>query len=156
MGAVIKIDKQKDAADTTEIRVRAVLVDLGLDEHSGEPLSSLVIEPDLDMDPVGTPPWREDIVPNQVLILDILRELFSEDGGTQADVRAIMLERGVRDKRWMRSSFRYAWTALLRKDLIEAVGRTQRFVVVNENAIMTIDPPQSQAPMSPPMQDQIG
>ena len=139
--AVIKIDKQKDAADDAEIEVRAVVVDLGLNEHSGEPLSSLAIEYDPNVDPVGMPAWREDLVPNQVMILDILRELFSEDGGTAADVRAVVRERGLRDKRWMRTSFQNAWNALRKKDLIEPVGRTQRFVVVDDNAIKPIDEP---------------
>lgn len=137
--AVIKIDKQKDSADDAEIEIRAVVVDLGMNEHSGEPISSLAIEYDPNVDPVGTPAWREDLVPNQVMILDILRELFSEAGGTSAEIRAVIRERSLRPGRWMRTSFQNAWNALLKKDLIERVGRTQRYVVVDENAIKHID-----------------
>lgn len=127
--AIVTTDKQKDAADTGEIEVVAQVVDLGTDPVSGEPLSSLVTTPDLLADPFPDAPWRADIVPNQALILDILRELFSETGGTDAQVRQIVRERGVRSQRWINTSFRSAWNRLLQRDLIERVGNTQRFVV---------------------------
>jgi hypothetical protein len=145
------MDKQKDTADTGEIEIVARVIPLGVDLHTGEPISSLVSTPDMLADPVPQAPWREHIVDNQVAILAILREMFSEDGGTEAQVRAIMKEKGIRDQRWINSQFHNAWNSLKRKDLIERVARTARFVVVDENAIIGIDerltePPNGQDP----------
>jgi hypothetical protein len=131
--AVLTTDKQKDAADTGEIDIKAQVIDLGVDER-GEPLSSLVTTPDLLGDPFPDAPWRADIVPNQALILDVLREMFSETGGTDAQVRVVVRERGLRDQKWLNSQFRAAWNRLLQKDLIERVGNSQRYVVVESNA----------------------
>lgn len=137
--AVLVMDKQKDSADTGEIAIKARVVDLGIDSYSGEPLSSLVTTPDLFGDPVPAPPWRENIAVNQVIILDVLREMFSEDGGSMAEVRSIVRERGIRDQKWINSQFANAWNRLRSKDLIERVGRSAKYRVVDENATMTID-----------------
>jgi hypothetical protein len=129
--AVITTDKQKDAADTGEIEVVARVVELGVDPVSGEPLTSLVTTPDLLSDPFPDAPWREHSATNQGLILAILRELFSEQGGTRAEVRAALRERGLRDQKWINNSFGRAWNSLLGRDAIERLGNTQRFVAVD-------------------------
>lgn len=139
MTAVIKIDKQKDAADTGEINVKAELIELGTDPFTNQPLSSLVTTPELFSDPFPRAPWREDIVPNQVAILDIIRDMYSEQGGTVAEVRAILRERGGHSPKWLKSGFAYAWNALLGKDCIERVGSSPRYIVVDSIATKSID-----------------
>jgi hypothetical protein len=134
------IDKQKDAPDTDAIEFEMRSIDLGVDPYTNEPTTSLAVEASgVLMDPFEAAPWRADLQRNQVVILDILRELFSETGGTRADVRTALRERGVRDTKWINNSFGHAWNSLLEKDLIERVGTTQRFVVVNDNATVAIN-----------------
>lgn len=129
--AVLTMDKQKDAADTGEIEIKATLVDLGHDPLTGEPLSSLVTTPDLFNDPFPEAPWREAAMGNQALILAVLRELFSEAGGTKAEIRAAVKERGLRDQKWINNMFGKAWNQLLANESIERVGTSQRFVAVD-------------------------
>ena len=131
--AVITTDKQKDAADTGEIEIAAQVIDLGADPLTGEPLTSLVTTPDLFSDPFPGAPWRneQDMTTNAGLILAVLRELFSESGGTKAEVRAAVKERGLRGAKWINNSFGGAWDRLLQGDLVERVGTSQRFVAVN-------------------------
>lgn len=131
--AVLTMDKQKDAADSGEIDIKATVVDLGFDQLTGEPLSSLVTTPDLFGDPFPEAPWRAASVGNQALILAVLRELFSESGGTKAEVRAAVRERGLRDQAWLNNMFGKAWNQLLQKEAIERLGTTQRFVAVDDN-----------------------
>lgn len=142
--AVLTMDKQKDSADTGEIEIKAQVVPLGLDEFTGEPISSLVTTPDVFADPIPLAPWREDLGANQVVILSVLRELFSEEGGTKAEVRRACVERKGFDQRWLNNSFGGAWNRLVQKDMIERVGRSARYVVNEERAaIKTIDDDES-------------
>jgi len=137
MKAVIKIDKQKDAADTAEIPLRAELVDLGVDPLTGEPLSSLVVSPDLFADPFETRPWVEGLTETMILILDTLRTMFSEHGGTKGEVAKVLKERTARMRgRWASSTFYESWDKLAKRDMIEPLGgKGVRFVVVDDNAI---------------------
>lgn len=132
--AVLVTDKQKDGPDTAEIDIKAIVVDLGHDPLTGEPLSSLVTTPDLFGDPFPEAPWREASVGNQGLILGVLRDLFSEAGGTKSEVRAAVRERGLRDQKWINNMFGQAWNQLLQRDAIERVGNSQRFMAVDPDA----------------------
>ena len=132
--AVMTTDKQKEGPDDIEIDIRATLIDLGHDPLTGEPLSSLVTTPDLFGDPFPEAPWREASMGNQALILAVLRDVFSEAGGTKAKVRAMVRERGLRDQKWINNSFGHAWNQLLHRDAIERIGNTQRFIAVDPGA----------------------
>lgn len=129
--AVLTTDKQKEGPDDLEIEIKATLVELGPDPLTGEPLTSLVTTPDLFSDPFPEAPWREAAMGNQALILAVLRELFSEAGGTKAEVRAAVRERGLRDNKWINNMFGKAWNQLLQNESIERVGTSQRFIAVD-------------------------
>lgn len=129
--AVLTMDKQKDAADSGEIDIKAVVVDLGVDPLTGERLSSLVTTPDLFGDPFPEAAWREHAATTEVLILSILREFFSETGATRSEARTAMVERLGRDRKWVNSRMYAAWNRLLQRELIERVGTSQRYVAVD-------------------------
>lgn len=131
--AVLTTDKQKDGPDDLEIEIKATMIELGEHPLTGERLSSLVTTPDLFSDPFPEAPWREASMGNQGLILAVLRELFSEAGGTKAEVRAAVRERGLRDAKWINNMFGKAWNQLLRNESIERVGTSQRFMAVDES-----------------------
>jgi hypothetical protein len=126
----LTVDKQKDAPDTDAITLDLERVELGRDELTGEALSSLIVLPDLVLDPFPAEAWRLVKNENQALILSILAEQFSEAGGTRAEVAAVLRERGQRgEAKYRRATFYDAWNAILKKDLIERVHGTQRFIL---------------------------
>jgi hypothetical protein len=128
----LTVDKQKDAPDTDEMMLDLERVELGRDETTGEELSSLVVLPDLVLDPFPTESWRLVKNENQALILNILAGQFSERGGTRAEVAAVLREQGQRgDLKYRQSTFYDAWNAILKKDLIEQVRGTQRFILTD-------------------------
>lgn len=128
----LSVDKQKDAPDADEVILDLEQVELGRDEATGEPLSSLVVIPDLVLDPFPTAHWRTVATENQSLILSILAGQFSEAGGTLAQVMALLREQGQRGEvKYRKSTFYDAWNAILKKDLIERVPGTQRFILTD-------------------------
>jgi hypothetical protein len=136
--AVLTMDKQKDAADTGEIDIKAEVVDLGIDELTGERLSSLATTPDVFGDPFPEPEWRANLVPNQAEIMHIMIEFFSQTGATIAQVRAILRERGA-SKSHLGRGVAYAWQRLIEKDLIERVRTSERYVVAEDVMPRNID-----------------
>lgn len=128
----LTVDKQKDAPDTDAITLDLESVDLGRDDVTGEALSSLVVLPDLVLDPFPVDPWRLVKNDNQALILNILAGQFSERGATQAQVMALLREQGQRgDIKYRKSTFYDAWNAILKKDLIEQIPGSQRFILTD-------------------------
>jgi RecA-family ATPase len=126
----LTVDKQKDAPDTDAITLNLEAVELGHDPTTGEALSSLVVLPDLVLDPFPVAPWRMVKNENQALILQILGEQFSEHGGTRAEVAGVLRELGQRgEAKYRRATFYDAWNAILKKDLIERIPGTQRFIL---------------------------
>lgn len=120
----LQIDKSKNAADDVKVDLELFLAEL---DGGG---SSLVVGPPLAAATAGKP-WHEGLTDNQAMIMDILHELFSERGATRADVRRVLRERGQRGElKYAESSFSYAWNGLLKKDKIEVIAGTQRFVAV--------------------------
>lgn len=131
MTARLTVDKQKDGADTGAVDFEMVRVEGGTDPETGRDLSSLALKitSDLFSGPLERP-WRENLPENQSMILDILHEQFSERGGTRAEVAAVLRERGrTGERRFVKSSFHTAWNELLKKDRIEQVPGTQRFMI---------------------------
>ncbi len=129
--ARLTTDKQKDGPDTESTDFEMVPVELGEDPETGEPITSLVVNTAVVVDP-ATRPWREGLAENQALILDILHEHFSARGGTRAEVMSVMRERARRgDGKWVKSSFYAAWNALLEKGLIGKVPGGERFAPVD-------------------------
>lgn len=131
----LTVDKQKDAPDTDAVMLDLESVELGRDETTGETLSSLVVLPDLVLDPFPVESWRAVKNENQALILSILAEQFSEHGGTRAEVAALLRERGQRgEAKYRRTTFYDAWNAILAKDLIERAGGplSQRFILTDK------------------------
>lgn len=120
---VLEIDKSKNAAD--DVRVELELFTAELD-GGGE---SLVVGAPLSV--AGGAPWRDGLTENQAIIMDILLEHFSEQGGTKAEISAVLRERGQRGEvKYAKSSFYLALDALLKKDRICRVHGSQRFVAV--------------------------
>jgi hypothetical protein len=135
----LTVDKQKDAPDTDEMMLDLETVELGRDELTSEALSSLVVLPDLVLDPFPTAPWRLVKNENQALILSIMAEQFSEAGGTRAEIAAVLREQGQRGgAKWTKTTFYDAWNAILKKDLIERVHGTQRFILSDVAASNTL------------------
>lgn len=124
------VDKQKDGPDTEQIDFNLQSVDLGPDPATGLPTSSLVAVAAEFADPFPAAPWREGLAENQALVLQIMVEQFSERGGTRAEIASVLREQGQRGgPKYVRSSFYYAWDQLLKKDRIEPLAGTQRFVL---------------------------
>jgi hypothetical protein len=118
---VLTTDKQRHLPD--DVRIDLELFECDLDDGG----TSLVVGPPISV--VDPAPWREGLTDNQALIMDILHEQFSERGGTQAQVHAVLKERGQRgEARYAKSSFYLAWDALLKKDKLAQVHGSQRFV----------------------------
>lgn len=130
----LTVDKQKDAPDTSEIMIDLESIDLGRDELTGEALSSLVLIPDLVIDPFPTAPWHsiEILNANQKMICEVLRELFDEGGGTRSEVAGAWRERGgwTGGGKWPKNTFYRAWDELLKKDIIGKIEGSQRFRLI--------------------------
>ena len=127
--ATISTSKQKDMEEDTGFQIEMERVDLGLDPHSGRPLSSLALKP---YDPFWTPPdrpepeHRANLVPNQAAILEVLREhANNEYGATNAEIRAFIKE--TKGYEMHRGSCGTALDALIKSSLITRIG--QRFVL---------------------------
>lgn len=134
MRAQLKIDKQKDGPDTAVVDLELRPVDLGDLDDNGEPLTSLVVSTDVFITPTIAP-WREGLPDRQRMIIDILDEMFSTDGGTRAEVMGVIRERNGGAGRWARSSFYAAWDKLRDDGRIERVEGTQRFLVIMPTVI---------------------
>lgn len=128
---VLETDKQRHLPD--DVRVELELFECELDDGT----TSLVVGPPISAAPTLAP-WREGLTDNQALIMGILHEQFSERGGTQQQVHQVLKERGQRgEAKYSKSSFHLAWNTLLKKDKIERVHGTERFVLAvtdNEDA----------------------
>jgi hypothetical protein len=133
MRARLVVDKQKDGPDTESVEFVMVPVELGR-SPDGEALSSLAVSASAFLEPFPIAPWREGLTENQGMIVDILRELFSERGGTKAEVAGALRERGQRGgPKFIKTSFHYAWNSLLKKDKLHRIKGSQRFVWVDEH-----------------------
>jgi hypothetical protein len=131
MHATLSIDKQKDAPDTASVDLRLDPVELG-PGPTGEPLSSLVVCTSV-FQSATVRPWLEGLPGRQAQIVEIINELFSEAGGSRAEVIGALRERGgAGPDGYNRNAFGAAWNSLLRKDLIERVAGTQRYVTAGD------------------------
>lgn len=125
---VLESDKQRHLTDDARIEMELFVCEL----DSGG--TSLVVGPPVS-GPAVVAPWREGLTENQALIMDVLTEHFSEQGGTKAEIRAVLKERGQRgEAAYAKSSFYLAWDALLKKDRVQQVHGTQRFLAVITDA----------------------
>lgn len=130
LAARLRMDKQKDQADTGVIDLEMVVVDGGTDDETGRDLSSLVAALPVFATAGGSRPWRDDLPKNQANIVDVLYEHFGMLGGTYARVKAIVDERfGVMPK----SSYSTAWKVLVEGGVIMRVESTERYVLASLN-----------------------
>jgi hypothetical protein len=127
--ARLTIDKQKDGPDTASVDLELVPVELDGVDDNGEPLNSLVVRTDVFVAPTMAP-WREGLPERQGLLIDILDEQFSTDGGTRAEVMAVLRERAGAGGKWAKSAFYTAWDRLREAGRIERIEGTQRFLVI--------------------------
>lgn len=96
--ATISMDKQKDGDESTSFEVQLRVMDLGVDEESGRPLSSLALE---RWDPFHVPErvepdWRANLTSNQGEVADAMLEHSDESGATRAQVLVWIKERRAR------------------------------------------------------------
>lgn len=126
MDAKLTTDKQKDAPDTEAVAFKMLSVSVGTDHETGEPVTSLVVNTQTFID-AHVAPWLEKLPERQGRILDVMTSSFDEHGATASQVLAILHERGW-SKDYPKSSFYYAWNALIKKDRIEKVAGTERWL----------------------------
>lgn len=128
--ARLVVDKQKDGADTASVDFEMIPIDLGIVDENGEPITSLALSTNVFLNPLVAP-WRDGLAENQGMIIDIMIEMFSERGGTRAEIAAALRERGQRGSlKYVKSSFHAAWNQLLKRDRLAVVSGTQRYVVM--------------------------
>lgn len=127
--ARIVVDKQKDGADTASIDFEMTKIDLGIDSETGRVLDSLALRVTTELfSAPSTRPWLEGLPERQTLIMEILYDQFRAEGGTRAEIMAVVRERGNRGEfKYVKSSFYAAWVALLEKGRIGRIDGTQRF-----------------------------
>lgn len=121
----VSLDKQKDGAESFKAELRLAVVDLGMDPHTGEDLSSLAVQPaDPFSDPVGAaqPPWFADLTENQGKIMGVLRDHSDETGATQAQILRWLKER---HQPMHQSSASTALVALKKVGLVDSMGASR-------------------------------
>lgn len=131
--ARLVVDKQKDGADTAVVTFEMTPVPLGEHPETGEEMTSLVLDTQAFINAAPPAPWREDMPEKLSRIIDVLDELFSEEGGTRSEVLSALKERGW-SADYPRSSFFKAWNQLAADGRLGRVAGTQRF-----KAMSTVD-----------------
>lgn len=139
MNVVMSLDKQKDAADDAKIHLVMERVDGGVDEETGRDLSSLVVKPAGPFaQPIVVPkPWLDELTDNQRKIVEVLAEHIGQQGGTKAEIRALIKDR-FGDMRG--SSFYTAFDKLVQQGKILPIeGRRANFGLTSvfESAVRT-------------------
>jgi hypothetical protein len=131
-------DKQKDQDDSEVISLalrksESLIESERVDPETGRDLSSLVV---VDMNAALAVPeaqdWVDNLTGNRGEIKGYVREHFPFIGGTKAEIKAIVRERRAMKSRpgMTDSSFRTAWSYLVRDgDLVQVEG-SQRFLAV--------------------------
>lgn len=125
----IGMDKQKDGDDSMIFDCQMTVVDLGVDEETGRPLTSLAIKP---LNPFDQPTRAEfdhvaNLSDNMTLILETLREHADHDGATVPEIRRWTKERRGIDV--AASSVRSALRDLEKRGLVEKLTAAGRWAL---------------------------
>jgi hypothetical protein len=132
--AEIQMDKQKDMAEAEPLRLTLAVVDGGVDPETGRDLSSLVVESGDPFDPARAAKvkdWIDNLPANQQELMGIVADHFPAIGGTQPQIRAVLIERRKERgaKPMPRGSFHRAWDGLVEKQILLQIGSSQRFAL---------------------------
>jgi hypothetical protein len=98
--AEIVLDKQKDDDDRVKVDITMRVVELGLNQHTGKPMSSLALEPwdsspwsSALFKPERVPDWKLELTDTMREVLMVMEDHAISDGVTQAEMRTWINER---------------------------------------------------------------
>jgi hypothetical protein len=145
----VKLPKQKDDADETELKFRMHVFEIDKDDQ-GEPITSCVlISPDSPLAPVEKieeiedkrKRWQDEAIDAQTFVIGIFHKVFpTGSGGTKAEVWTSVRESYTMPK----STFYYVWGELEERGVIGRVEASQRFKIVPmDERIQSNDSPTS-------------
>lgn len=130
--AVLTAEKQKDMPDDSEINIALERVALGVDEVTGDALSSLAVLGAVGGSVVWSPDWSANLTENQAMLIGVMADLFPERGATKAEVKRAVMERlRPSDRKQMpKQSYDRAWDGVTgASEIFIQVKGTQRYVL---------------------------
>jgi hypothetical protein len=135
--ATLTAAKQKDLRDDLEIALTLDVVPLGVDDITGDALSSLVVRGEVTGAANWQPDWEKNLTENQAMLVGIMAELFPERGATKAEIKrhALVRLRPSDRKPLPKQSYDRAWDGVTGKSGVFAqVQGTQRYVLASLHA----------------------